>query len=138
MAMDALLRAAERYVGLAYQPGVFDCLDLALQVQREVFGRAVALPAGCSRPGGARGQAREIARWRDALARPLAMPVTGTGVLLWEPDDGGRLWHIGTVFVHGGEVWVLHNSFAMGCVALQRLTDLQRWGLRFEGYYEWL
>lgn len=136
--MDPMLREAQKYVGMGYAPGEFDCADLAALVQREVFGREVALPAVRVRPGGARGQAREVHRWRDAIARPITTPVTGCVVLLWEPDDGGRTWHVGTVFMQGHEVWVLHNSSAQGGAALQRLQDLRLWGMKLEGYYEWL
>lgn len=132
---------AQRYVGTPYVPGEFDCADLAAQVQREVFGRAVALPVHRARPAGARGQAREILGLRDALAEPIDLPADGAGALLWEPDgeEGQdlRLWHIGTVFLHAGEVWVLHNSAKLGSAALHRLSDLKRWGLRLEGYYAW-
>lgn len=162
-----LIIQASRYVGRPYAAGEFDCADLAVLVQRELFGRPVALPA--HHPGGARTQGALILRLRDALAVEVAEPVDGCAVLLWEPDGdvaptlptacgslppegadspwGGpaanrrgedlRRWHIGTVFLHAGEVWVLHASAKMGSVALQRLADLRRWGLRLEGFYAW-
>lgn len=130
---------AQRYVGMPYVAGEFDCADLAVRVQREVFGREVALPA--HHPGGARTQGALILRLRDELAVELAEPVDGCAVLLWEPDDYApdelRLWHIGTVFLHAGEVWVLHASARICSVALHRLADLRRWGLRVEGFYAW-
>lgn len=137
MAMDAMLREAQKYVGMGYVVGEFDCADLAVLVQREVFARDVALPATRNRPGGRRSQAREINRWRDALAVPIDAPVTGCAVLLSEPDDGGRTWHVGTVFMDAHQVWVLHNNFVQGSAALQRLSDLRLWGMRLEGYYQW-
>jgi len=33
----------ERYVGLPYVPGRYDCADLVIQVAREVYGRSVTL-----------------------------------------------------------------------------------------------
>ncbi len=136
--MDAMLRQAQKYVGLDYVAGEFDCADLAVLVQRELFGREVPLPATRRRPGGARGQAREINLWRDALAVPIDAPVTGCAVLLSEPDGGGRTWHVGTVFMDAHQAWVLHNNFAQGSAALQRLADLRRWGMRLEGFYQWM
>ena len=134
---DMLVRA-QAYVGLPYVCGVFDCADLAARVQWELFGRVVPLPVHRKRPAGAMGQAREIAALRTDLADPLDAPETGCGVLMYEPrDDGAALWHIGTAFMAPGTTWVLHNSFAMGNAALQRLADLQRFGLRLEGYYRW-
>lgn len=139
--MTTLLQRAEAYVGRPYEVGVFDCADLAVLVQREVFGRCVALPTHRQRPGGLMGQAREIHALRGALATPIAGGVSGAGVLMFETvaqnDVPSQLWHIGTVFVQGGETWVLHNSHAMGCAALHRLRDLRRWGLQLEGFYAW-
>lgn len=135
------LRDAERYVGMVYDPNTFDCADLAVLVQSELFGRTVPLPTGRSRPGGRRGQVREIRRWREALAAPAPAPETGIAVLMFDFQDGasaGARWHVGTVFLgDAGEVWVLHNSATMGGAALQRLRDLQNWGLSVEGFYAW-
>lgn len=134
------LQDAERYVGLPYVAGEFDCADLVVRVQRELFGRELAVPADRPRPGGARGQAREIGRWREALALRTDLAETGCAVLMTEPAEHGETWHLGTVFMQPaylGEVWVLHASATLGGVALQRLRDLQRWGLRLEGFYLW-
>lgn len=138
MASD--LERAQRYVGMPYLVGQFDCADLAQMVQWEVFGRVIALPANRHRPGGVRGQGREIQRLQGTVADPIAEPVTGCGVLMFEPDGSATsapMWHIGTAFVQGGEVWVLHNSEGMQGAALQRLADLKRFGLRVEGFYAW-
>lgn len=134
------LRDAEKYVGMAYDAACFDCADLAVLVQREVFDRVLDVPGDRARPGGVRGQAREIRHWRTALAYPVARPATGCAVLLLDgPQECAVHWHIGTVFVSTeGEVWVLHASRSLGSVALQRLRDLQCWGLAVEGYYAWM
>lgn len=137
---DVTLQQAEAYVGTPYVVGEFDCADLAAQVQRELFGRHVALPQHRKRPGGARGQARDIAALRDVVARRIDTPETGCGVLLYEPDgekpgDDTRLWHIGTVFMQRGDVWVLHNSYKLGSAHLHRLEVLQRLGMQLEGFY---
>ncbi|MDO8778909.1 MAG: hypothetical protein Q7K57_61355 [Burkholderiaceae bacterium] len=135
--MDAMLAKAEKYVGMPYLEGEFDCADLAVMVQWELFDRLVALPARRKRPRGAMGQAREIHALQADLADRIDTPVTGCGVLMYEPLDNGQRWHIGTAFVAGGEVWLLHNNFTMGCACLQRLADLQRFGARLDGYYAW-
>jgi hypothetical protein len=46
-------------------------------------------------------------------------------------------WHIGTVFVYRDDVWVLHNSHAMGSASLNRLRDFAWRGQRIEGFYKW-
>lgn len=133
-----LFSQAQRYVGTPYVSGEFDCADLAVQVQRELLGRQVAMPAHRQRPAGARGQAREIARLRDVVADRIVRPEDGCAALLWELDEHGfQTWHIGTAFVHAGETWVLHNSARLGSAALHRLADLQRWGMRLDGFYAW-
>lgn len=135
-----LFKRAQGYVGTPYLLGEFDCADLAVRVQWELFDRLIALPDQRSRPSGSRGQAREIARLQAELAERIDAPVTGCGVLLFEPDGSAAsapMWHIGTVFVESAVVWVLHNSFAQRSAALQRLADLQRFGMRLEGFYAW-
>jgi hypothetical protein len=123
---------AQAYVGTPYIEGEFDCADLAVQVQAEVFGKAITLPAHHAR--GRSTQAAQINRLAGTLARRIDEPVTGAGVLL----QGGGLWHIGTVFMRGGDVWVLHNSADMGSAALWQLPMFGRRGMNVEGYYAWL
>lgn len=135
--MDAMLAKAEKYVGTPYLPGEFDCADLAAKVQWELFNRLISLPQHRRRPRGVMGQARMIRSLQGELAEPITAPETGCGVLMYEPNEHGESLHIGTGFVAGGEIWVLHNSFTMGCAWLQRLPDLQRIGLRLEGFYRW-
>ena len=139
--MDAMLQKAEGYVGTPYLEGEFDCADLAQRVQWEVFGHVVELPVHRARPAGAMGQRREINKWQEALAKHIDLPVTGCGVLMFEPSlepgASSEVWHIGTVFIDGADVWVLHNSFAMGSALLQRLADMRRQGMRVEGFYAW-
>lgn len=146
---NTLFSRAQRYVGMPYEAGQFDCADLAVQVQRELFGRVVALPAHqpareeqqLRRPAGARGQGAMILSLRETLAQRVEAAADGCGALLWEPEgDPGqdlRRWHIGTVFLHAGEIWVLHNSALLGGAALHRLDDLRRMGMRLEGFYVW-
>lgn len=135
------LRQAETLVGLVYVPGSFDCMHLAVLAQRQLFGRAVAWPAQ-HHPLGRRHQAAMIQRHCAVLARPLGadeQPATGDGVL-WTAAAGpaGRGFHIGTLFVQGGERWVLHTSEELGESVLQRLADCAAHGLRLEGFYKWL
>ncbi len=128
------LQRAQAYVGTPYEAGVFDCADLAVRVQREVFGRQVALPAHAS---AREAQAAQIHALRAQLATPIAQPVTGCAVLLTRNDPAGTLWHIGTVFIDSMQTWVLHNSAHLRSAALQRLDKLQRTGFVVEGFYAW-
>ncbi len=135
--MDTMLRQAQQYVGTPYVPGVFDCADLAVKVQWELFQRLVPLQTERKRPRGVRGQARLITSLKDQVGDRIDGPDTGCVVLLTSPAGEGTRWHIGTVFVVGNAVWVLHNSALMGNAWLQRLPDLERMGARVEGFYAW-
>lgn len=131
----ATWRALQAYVGRPYEVGAFDCADLAVLVQREVFDRAVHLP---THPQGGAGQRAAVLRHRDALAHRVAVPFTGAAVLLTDVNGkGDEHWHIGTTAIMRGEVWVLHNSYSTGGVRMDTLADLQAWGMRFEGFYAW-
>jgi hypothetical protein len=136
------LRQAEALVGLEHVPGQFDCMHLAVLAQRVLFNRVVPW-AQQQHPRGGRHQAVLIARHCAGLARPLAADDTpGTGdAVLWTNDNengSARCFHIGTLFVQGGERWVLHSSQALGSSVLQRLAECPAQGLRFEGFYRWL
>ena len=131
----AIFKRLQAYVGKDYVTGQFDCADLAVLVQREVFGRAVHLP---THPQGRATQRAAVLRHRDAVATKVDVPFTGAAVLFSaENQKGDTAWHIGTVALHKGEVWVLHNSYETGGVRMNRLQDLCRWGMRLEGYYAW-
>lgn len=131
----AIFRRLQAYVGMDYVPGQFDCADLAVLVQREVFGRAVHLP---THPQGTATQRAAILRHRDALATRVDVPFTGCAVLFNATNQKGDVvWHIGTSALHKGEVWALHNSYETGGVRMDRLQDLLRWGMALEGYYAW-
>lgn len=131
------LRQAEGLVGLTYVPGRFTCMHLALLAQRELFGRDVAPQLAGRLPVRGEDQGRLLARWREVVASPVVDARTGDAVLF--KDGGGEWeWHIGTLFVEGGEHWVLHTHQGIGASVLERLRDTPRRGLRVEGFYRWL
>jgi hypothetical protein len=134
--VDDQWRAVQAYVGRAYVPGVYDCAHLAVDVQREVFGRSVQLP-GQHRLGRA-GQVAQIRACRDTLAQRIDAPEQGCAVLLTGTTDAGHpVWHIGTVVFFKGEPWALHNSAHQGSAWLVRLGGFAAQGLKIEGYYRW-
>lgn len=132
----AVFKRLQSYVGREYRPGVYDCADLAADVQRDLFGRAVALPV--RHPSGTAGQRASIFAHRDAVAVKVDVPFTGCAALFHDVNDkGSQVWHIGTVALHRGEVWVLHNSYSLGGAHLHRFADLQAWGMKLDGWYAW-
>jgi hypothetical protein len=129
------LAHAQTYVGMPYIAGQFDCADLAVRVQNELFGKRIALPD--NHKGGARGQFVQINGLKDELAQRINEPQNGCGVLMTQYTGRSILWHIGTVFLDGQDIWVLHNSALQKSAALQRLEMMRRSGFRVEGYYQW-
>lgn len=128
----------ERYVGLAYRPGAFDCVDLCARVQADLFGRAIHLPQDRNRPTAARDMAREVMRLQPGVARPRAAQHewrAGDGVLLLV---GTLPVHAGVLFDLAGEWWVLHNDREAMASVLTRLREVQYLGFTAGGVYEWL
>ena len=127
---------SERYVGLAYIEGGFNCAELVRQVQAEVFGRLVRYPA--EQPADYRGQARML---REELPRhvvPIAVsetPEDGDGMVL---IARGYAEHIGVLCQINAEPYVLHNFIRGGMVVLHRLSDLPSQGIKLEGVYRWI
>ncbi len=136
MTSDQQWQSAQAMVGREYVSGIYDCAHLAVDVQRELFDRTVVLPT--EHRQGRAGQAAQIGAHRNALATRVAEPVHGGPVLITGMDESGQtVWHIGTVLLRRGEVWILHNSRALGGVAMNRLRDFSMRGMHVEGFYTW-
>ena len=127
---DDMLSRFQQYVGREYRVD-YNCAHLARDVQFDQFAKVVHLPD--TQPGGRAGQRRAILSMRDELAARIDVPFPGCAVLL---EEGGLL-HIGSVALRMGEPWILHNSAKLGSAQLKPLADLQRMGMRFEGWYAW-
>ena len=130
----------ERYVGLPYEPGVFDCVDLVARVQREVFGREVHLPQDRPRPQTLGDMAAAIGAHTAAIARRRRPEEKreGDGVLL--ARGCAKPTHVGVLVQLGERVpqwYVLHNATVRLSSVLTLLRDLPLAGWRIEGFYEW-
>ncbi|MBH2008266.1 MAG: peptidoglycan endopeptidase [Xanthomonadaceae bacterium] len=127
----------DRFVGIPYCPRRMDCADLAMLVQRELFGREVVIAGRRPRPLNAGDQDAAIAAYCDQLAEPIAQPQDGDIVLMRE---GGQSMagHVGTYFFLNYAPCVLHTAAWMqGGSSLHRLQDLGGFGLTVMGYYRW-
>jgi len=126
----------ERFVGLPYSADDFDCADLVMLVQRELFGREVVVPG--RRPRGAQGAA-ELGELSKPFAKPREGPPSdGDLVLMIEvlqkrPRPAGGFFF----FSPEGGGGPPHQK-KNGCAVLHRVRDLPDFGLRIEGFYEWL
>lgn len=126
----------DRFVGIPYSARHMDCADLAMLVQRELFGRFIVLPGRRPRPLEPGAQAREIAAMSSQLADPVAHPQDGDAVLMREAGTA-HAGHLGTYFFINYAPYVLHTSHALGGSLLHRLQDLSGFGLTVEGYFQW-
>lgn len=119
---------SDNYLGLPWRADSFNCGDLVLLVQREVFHREVRIegahPVSPTARNAAIGQAL-------AAVSPTANPADGDGVLI----RNGSMRHVG-VYCALPEPMVLHACSGAGVVR-HRLRDLADLGLRIEGYYAW-
>ncbi|MBI3771474.1 MAG: C40 family peptidase [Gammaproteobacteria bacterium] len=122
---------SERYIGEVYIEGTGDCAAFAARVQREVFGRVIALPT--ARAHGMRGQSAQIELHKANYGDRIDEPQEGDAVLM---IGRGRLDHIG-VYCVAGEPCVLHAMRNAGRVVMHRLRDLESQGLTTEGFYRW-
>lgn len=127
----------DRFIGLPYCPRRMDCADLAILVQRELFGREVFLPGKRPRPLQPKEQDAAIDAWRDELGYRVEQPQDGDAVLMLEPG-ATRAGHIGTYFFINYAPHVLHTAAWMqGGSTLHRMQDLSALGLTMEGFYRW-
>lgn len=127
----------DRFIGIPYSARHMDCADLALLVQRELFGREVALAGKRPRPLDGATQASAIAAYQNQLAVPIGTPQDGDLVLMREPGKT-LAGHIGTYFFTNYQAHVLHTAAWMqGGSSLHRLQDLPGLGLTVEGFFRW-
>ena len=126
------LEDVERFVGIPYSEAEFDCADLVMLVQRELFGRDIAMPQ--ARPRGARGQLA-LGQLSRQYAQRVERPQDGDLVLMLEH---GRPAHAGVYFHLAHEGWVLHTNERTTESVLHRARELPAWGAPIEGYYRWV
>ncbi len=114
-----------------------DCADLAMLVQRELFGRQVWLAGKRPRPLTPAEQDAAIADYQNQLADPVAVPQDGDAVLMRE-IGAMAAGHIGTWFFINYAPHVLHTAAWMqGGSTLHRFQDLNSLGLTVTGIYRW-
>ncbi|WP_115528050.1 MULTISPECIES: peptidoglycan endopeptidase [Xanthomonas] len=124
----------ERFLNIPYDADTYDCADLVVHVQRELFGRAVQMPA--RRPRGVAGQAA-LGGLSHAYGVPTTTPGDGDLVLMFNKGQS-RPGHVGIFFHLAHEGWVLHTTSALGSSWLHRVRELPEYGARIEGYYTWV
>jgi hypothetical protein len=128
------LADVEHFTLIPYDEKTFDCADLVVMVQRDLFGRDVQMPR--RRPRGTEGQAA-IGELSKPYASRAQAPIDGDLVLMIEHGQK-RPGHAGVYFWLSHEAWVLHTNEKTGCSILHRARELPDYGLRIEGTYSWV
>ncbi len=126
----------DRFTGLRYCARHMDCADLAILVQKELFGRDVMLAGKRPRPLTAQDQDAAIKDYCAELAHKVDTPQDGDVVLMTEPG-ANVAGHIGTYFFLSYTPYVLHTTAHMGESKFHKIKDLASMGLTVEGFYRW-
>ena len=127
---------SEKYVGKRWQRGVYDCASLAIEVQKDEFGRVIELPVERRHYPNIELSALIDLHKADMAVR-IEHPVEGDVVLML---DNNRLNHIGTYIVIGKVPYVLHNLQKAG-VVIHRLSGFGKGLLTnmvVEGFYRFI
>jgi len=124
---------AEAYVGMAYDKDNWNCGDLVMLVQREQFGREVALPVE-----------RKEYHWKE-LTSIISQEIPKQTVWVEVPQDGdvvlmnngSFLKHVGVYVLYCGTPYVLHNLAKAGtCLhPISALGSGVLASLSIEGFY---
>jgi hypothetical protein len=124
---------SDRYVGMDFVAGEFDCAHFVQHVAKEEFGIDAAFDAHATH---VRTQSRQLANAARELARRVDGPIDGHPVL-FTGESCTHPIHIGLMCDVGGRWHVLHSRIGTGAV-VQTPEDMQRkFGLVVEGYYAW-
>lgn len=123
----------DRYCSIPYDQDAYDCADLVIQVQRELFGRDVYLPS--NRPRKAEGLIAIHKQVGDYGER-TTNPVDGDLVLMTEMGKSYPS-HVGVYFIVDFRPGVLHTTGKIGASMVSYISDLPALGLKIEGFYKW-
>lgn len=123
---------SDAWMDRPYEPGVFDCAELAVEVAREQFGKNVEILT--ERAASALGRTRQVQEGAQELADRVESPEEGDAVLM---ISRGRPSHVGVYCLIDGEPWVLHAMKNAGRVVRHPLRSLPTINLSVEGFYRW-
>lgn len=128
-------RQLDKYSAIPYCPLSFDCADLVILVQKELFGREVILPQ--QRLRGKLGQ-QQIAGEVLRAGRKVEVRDAHDGDLVLMKSMGVSYpGHVGVLFTLDGDPCVLHTTRKIGFSIVTPLRQLAQYGINLEGIYEW-
>ncbi|TAA42199.1 peptidoglycan endopeptidase [Pseudoxanthomonas winnipegensis] len=125
--------ALDPFIGRAYDPDSFDCVDLVREASLALFGRHIELPGGHPRGLKRLPMVSSVAR---QLAVPTDTPRDGDLVLMF--DRGLAVpTHVGLYFWLAHRPWVLHVGAGVPFSTTHAAADLPKFGAKIEGIYTW-
>ena len=125
---------SEKYIGRPYVLGEADCARLLSDVRREVFNLPVPSDVEVDRAQSRLGRVGQMTDLVAEYGKRTDTPQEGDAVLM---ICCGRPSHIGVYCLIGGIEYVLHAMENAGMVVLHKITDLNKYLLKVEGYYKW-
>lgn len=125
---------SENYIGKPYILGDADCAALVCEVREQQFDGTVPEFVLAMRENTRLKRVEQL----ESLAREAVKPTNN-------PDEGdvvlmlcrGRPSHVGVFCVVDGEPSVLHAMENAKMVVRHKTRDLEKFGLKVEGYYKW-
>lgn len=125
---------SEKYIGRPYVMGEADCAKLLSDVRREVFSLPVPSEVEVARAESRLGRVGQMTDLVAEYGQKTEAPIEGDAVLM---ICAGRPSHIGVYCLICGIEYVLHAMENAGMVVLHKITDLNKFLLKVEGYYTW-
>lgn len=125
---------SETYIGKPYKLGSADCGTLVCEVREQQFNKTVPEFVFAMRENTRLKRVEQL----EFLAREAVTPTD-------KPDEGdvvlmlcrGRPSHVGVYCVVDNDQSVLHAMENAKMVVRHRIRDLEKFGLKVEGYYKW-
>lgn len=125
---------SEKYIGSPYVYNVLDCGNLVTRVRKEVFNLPVPEEMEAKRQDSLTAKLRQIKHLFSTYGERTDNPQEGDAVLMF---CAGRPGHIGVYCEVNNDKYVLHAMESAGMVVMHRISDLERYFLKVEGYYKW-
>lgn len=125
---------SESYIGSPYIHNELDCGNLVTRVRKEVFHLPVPEAMEMKREESLTAKLRQIKNLFSEYGEKTDTPQEGDAVLMY---CAGRPGHIGVYCEVNNDKCVLHAMEKAGMVVLHRISDLERYFLKVEGYYKW-
>lgn len=125
---------SENYIGKPYKLGFADCASLVCEVREQQFDGTVPEFVLAMRENTRLKRVEQLQALTREAVTTTDNPVEGDVVLM---ICRGRPSHVGVYCVVDNEQSVLHAMENAKMTVRHRIRDLEKFGLKVEGYYKW-